>query len=70
MGQANKPTYWNDAPLDSNVSLVSSSLSSQVEMVLWFLAEGLDQVVMIRVTGNTEAPIARWLERAGTHSQA
>jgi len=42
----------------------------QVEMVLWFLAEGLDQAVMIRFTGHSETTIARWLQRAGTHSQA
>jgi len=41
----------------------------QVEMVLWFLAEGLDQAVMIRFTGHSEASIARWLSRAGAHSQ-
>jgi hypothetical protein len=42
----------------------------QVEMVLWFLAEGLDQAVMIRFTGHSETTIARWLQRAGSHSQA
>lgn len=41
----------------------------QVEMVLWFLAEGLDQAVLIRFTGHTEATIARWLQRAGAHAQ-
>lgn len=39
-------------------------------MVLWFLAEGLDQAVLIRFTGHSEATIARWLERVGAHSQA
>jgi transposase-like protein len=39
-------------------------------MVLWFLAEGLDQAVMIRFTGHSEITIARWLQRAGSHSQS
>jgi IS1 family transposase len=43
---------------------------NRIEMVLWFLAEGLDQAVMIRFTGHSEATIARWLHRAGSHSQA
>ena len=43
---------------------------NRIEMVLWFLAEGLDQAVMIRFTGHSEATIARWLQRAGSHSQA
>jgi IS1 family transposase len=43
---------------------------NQVEMVLWFLAEGLDRAVMIRFTGHTEATLARWLDRAGAHGQA
>jgi IS1 family transposase len=42
----------------------------QVEMVLWFLAEGLDRAVMIRFTGHSETTLARWLDRAGAHSQA
>jgi IS1 family transposase len=37
---------------------------------LWFLAEGLDQAVMIRFTGHSETTIARWLQRAGSHSLA
>ncbi len=41
----------------------------QVEMVLWFLVEGVDMAVMVRYTGRTDATIARWLERMGTHSQ-
>src|SRR5512145_297818 len=41
----------------------------QVELVLWFLVEGVDIAVMVRYTGRTEATIARWLERMGTHSQ-
>jgi len=39
-------------------------------MVLWFLAEGVDRSVMICFTGHSEGTIARWLERAGRHSQA
>jgi transposase-like protein len=42
---------------------------AQVEMVLWFLAEGVDSSVMVRYTGHAEATIARWLARAGDHSQ-
>ena len=42
----------------------------RVEMVLWFLAKGLDRAVMIRFTGHSEATVARWLERAGAHGQA
>ena len=42
----------------------------RVEMVLWFLAEGLDRAVLIRYTGHSEATLARWLHRAGSHSQA
>ena len=44
--------------------------AKQVEMVLWFLAEGLDRAVMLRFTGHAEATLTRWLERAGLHSQA
>ena len=40
------------------------------EMVLWFLAEGLERAVLIRYTGHAEATLARWLDRAGAHSQA
>ena len=43
--------------------------SERVEMVLWFLAEGVDMSVMIRFTGHTDATIARWLHRMGEHSQ-
>ena len=43
---------------------------NRIEMVLWFLAEGLDQAVMIRFTGHSEATLARWLQRAGAPSQA
>lgn len=43
--------------------------AGQVELVLWFLVEGVDMAVMVRYTGRTEATIARWLERMGTHSQ-
>ena len=39
-----------------------------VEMVLWFLAEGVDESVLVRFTGHCDATIARWLERMGTHS--
>lgn len=42
----------------------------RIEMVLWFLAEGLDRAVMIRYTGHSETTLARWLERAGAHGQA
>jgi transposase-like protein/IS1 family transposase len=41
----------------------------RVEMVLWFLAEGVDLSVMIRFTGHADATIARWLDRMGSHSQ-
>ena len=41
----------------------------QVELVLWFLVEGVDMAVMVRYTGRKDATIARWLERMGTHSQ-
>ena len=41
----------------------------RVEMVLWFLAEGVDLSVMIRFTGHADATIARWLNRMGHHSQ-
>ena len=39
-------------------------------MVLWFLAEGLDRAVLIRYIGHAEATLARWLQRAGAHSEA
>ena len=40
----------------------------EVEMVLWFLAEGVDMSVMVRFTGRVDATIARWLRRMGEHS--
>jgi len=40
----------------------------RVEMVLWFLVEGVDRAVMMRYTGHKDATIARWMERMGTHS--
>ena len=40
----------------------------RVEMVLWFLVEGVDVAVMVRYTGHKDATIARWLERMGRHS--
>ena len=42
---------------------------ARVEMVLWFLVEGVDMAVMVRYTGHKDATIARWLERMGQHSQ-
>jgi transposase-like protein/IS1 family transposase len=39
-----------------------------IEMVLWFLVEGVDHSVMVRFTGHSEATLARWLERMGQHS--
>jgi transposase-like protein len=42
----------------------------RIEMMLWFLAEGVDLSVMIRFTGHTDATIARWLNRMGNHSQS
>lgn len=41
----------------------------EVEMVLWFLAEGVDVSVLVRFTGHADATIACWLERMGTHRQ-
>lgn len=41
----------------------------RVEMVLWFLVEGVDMAVLVRYTGHKDATIARWLERMGQHSQ-
>jgi hypothetical protein len=43
--------------------------AGQVELVRWFLVEGVDMAVMVRCTGRTEATVARRLERTGTHSQ-
>ena len=42
--------------------------SKEVEMVLWFMAEGVDMAVMVRYTGFADSTIARWLTRAGEHS--
>jgi transposase-like protein len=42
----------------------------RVEMVLWFLAEGVDLSVMIRFTGHADVTITRWLNRMGGHSQS
>ncbi|MHB8753330.1 MAG: hypothetical protein ACYDBJ_29615 [Aggregatilineales bacterium] len=41
---------------------------AQVEMVLWFLAEGVDVSVLVRYTGRHEATVSRWLARAGSQS--
>ncbi len=42
----------------------------RVEMVLWFLVEGVDLAVMVRYTAGTkDATLARWLERMGRHSK-
>ncbi len=41
---------------------------AQVDLVLWFLAEGVDISVMVRYTGRHEATVTRWLERAGQQS--
>ncbi len=40
----------------------------RVEMVLWFLVEGVDVAVLVRYTGHKDATIARWLARMGEHS--
>jgi len=45
------------------------SAPSEVELVLWFLAEGVDRSVLVRYTGRSDATLARWLERAGQQSQ-
>ena len=45
------------------------SSEREVEMVLWFLVEGLDQVVLMRYTSRAQTTIVRWLERAGQHAQ-
>jgi transposase-like protein/IS1 family transposase len=42
---------------------------SKVEMVLWFLSEGVDLAVLVRYSGHAEATLLRWLERAGQHSE-
>jgi hypothetical protein len=35
--------------------------TQQVEMVLWFLVEGVDESVLVHYTGHSDATIARWL---------
>jgi IS1 family transposase len=40
----------------------------RVEMVVWFVAEGVDYAVMVRYTGHKDAAMARWLDRMGQHS--
>jgi IS1 family transposase len=45
------------------------SAPSEVELVLWFLAEGVDRWVLVRYTGRSDATLARWLEWAGQQSQ-
>lgn len=42
--------------------------SKDVEMVLFFMAEGVDISVMVRYTGYAESTIARWPTKAGQHS--
>jgi IS1 family transposase len=37
--------------------------------VLWFLSEGVDLAVLVCYSGHAEAPVMRWLERAGQHSE-
>jgi IS1 family transposase/transposase-like protein len=44
--------------------------AAQIEMALWFLAEGIDLAVMVRYSGHAEATLARWLKRAEQHSAA
>jgi IS1 family transposase len=41
----------------------------EVGFALWFLAEGVDVSVLVRYTGHSDATLARWLERMGSHSQ-
>jgi hypothetical protein len=43
--------------------------TERVELVLWFLAEGVNRAVLVRYTGQKDATLARWLERMGEHSQ-
>jgi transposase-like protein len=43
--------------------------TDRVELVLWFLAEGVNRAVLVRYTGQKDATLARWLERMGEHSQ-
>ncbi len=42
--------------------------SDRVEMVLWFLVEGVDLSLMVWYTGHGDAALARWLNRMGEHS--
>ena len=42
--------------------------TKDVEMVMFFMAEGVDISVMVRYTGYAESTIARWLTKAGEHS--
>jgi transposase-like protein/IS1 family transposase len=42
---------------------------AQINMVLWFLTEGVDISVLVRYTGRSEATVARWLARAGQQSE-
>jgi transposase-like protein len=44
--------------------------AAQIEMALWFLAEGIDLAVMVRYSGHAEATLIRWLKRAEQHSAA
>ena len=44
--------------------------ATQIEMALWFLAEGIDLAVMVRYSGHAEATLLRWLKRAEQHSAA
>jgi len=44
------------------------SAPKQVELVLWFLAEGVDVSVLVRYTGRSEATLTRWLERSAHQS--
>ena len=44
-------------------------IRDRVELVLWFLAEGVDVSVLVRFTGHADATLARWLELMGRHSQ-
>jgi IS1 family transposase/transposase-like protein len=41
----------------------------RVEMCLWLLAEGMDISVLVRFTGHVDATLARWVTRAGLHSE-
>jgi hypothetical protein len=41
--------------------------ATDVEMVLWFMAEGVDLSVMVRYTGFSDATLTRWLMRDGQH---